>query len=55
MSREVPFDEAAKCDCCGKTGAFDFMGDLLCAECTEAIEQEETMLDCSIEPSKMRD
>lgn len=35
MSREVPFDKDAICDVCGKQGAFDFMGDLLCSECTE--------------------
>jgi hypothetical protein len=34
MSREIPFDENAICDVCGKKGAFDFMGDYLCAECS---------------------
>ena len=33
MSRMVPFDEKAKCESCGKVGAFDFMGDLLCGDC----------------------
>lgn len=32
-SRNVPFDENAKCDDCGAKGAFDFMGDFLCTEC----------------------
>jgi len=41
MSREVPFDEAAKCDECGKIGAYDFMGDLLCPECAEKILKPE--------------
>jgi uncharacterized Zn finger protein (UPF0148 family) len=35
MSREVPFDEEAVCDVCGKQGAFDFMGDLLCPDCAK--------------------
>lgn len=33
MDRTVPYDEDEVCDVCGKLGAFDFMGDLLCAEC----------------------
>ena len=37
MGREVPFDEKAKCDECGRVGAYDFMGDLLCPECAEKI------------------
>jgi hypothetical protein len=40
MSREVPFDEDAVCDHCGKRGAFDFMGDLICAECVGGILNE---------------
>ena len=32
-SRIVQFDEKEFCDCCGKRGANDFMGDLLCDEC----------------------
>lgn len=28
--REVPFDGEARCDVCGRQGAFDFMGDFLC-------------------------
>ena len=35
MSRTVPFDEEEKCDICGKKGAYDFMGDLICPECCE--------------------
>ena len=32
--REIPFYTDAECDVCHeKNGAFDFMGDLLCAEC----------------------
>ena len=31
--REVPFEEGARCDSCGYMGAFDFMGDSLCASC----------------------
>ena len=35
MNREVPFDTNALCDECGEVGAFDFMGDLICAKCLE--------------------
>jgi uncharacterized protein CbrC (UPF0167 family) len=31
--RTVPFDQAEVCDICGRQGAYDFMGDLYCAEC----------------------
>lgn len=33
MSREVQFDADKKCDKCRNLGAFDFMGDYICAEC----------------------
>jgi len=33
MNRDVPFDERAECDICGKVGACDYMGDLICYEC----------------------
>lgn len=33
MSREVPFEPEAVCDICGRVGAYDFMGDLLCPAC----------------------
>lgn len=36
--RDVPFDEFAVCDNCGKIGAFDFMGDFYCKECIETGE-----------------
>lgn len=29
MSRDVPLDEKAICDICGKVGAYDFMGNFL--------------------------
>ena len=32
---ESAFDPDAICDHCGAKGAFDFMGDFLCAECAE--------------------
>lgn len=35
MSRNVPYDLNAICDVCGATGAYDFMGDLLCHKCAE--------------------
>ena len=34
-SREVPFEPDAICDVCGKKGAYDFMGDLLCPDCAK--------------------
>jgi uncharacterized Zn finger protein (UPF0148 family) len=40
MGREVPFNKNAKCDTCGKTGAFDFMGDLICSDCAERAQAE---------------
>ena len=33
MSREVEWDENTACDFCGKSGAFFFMGDIICADC----------------------
>jgi len=35
MSRIVPFDHDAVCDECGKKGAYDFMGDFFCQECSD--------------------
>ena len=40
MSREVPFDPVAICDCCGAIGAFDFMGDCLCQRCIDELDQD---------------
>ena len=40
MDREVPFDEEAKCDNCGKLGAFDFMGDFICEDCLSPKKKE---------------
>lgn len=49
--RTVPFDEKAKCDDCGKVGAYDFMGDLLCPECTEkAMGEPEPCNRCGCNP-----
>ena len=44
--RTVPFDEKEVCDICGKVGAFDFMGDLLCPECTEKVIPHEPCNRC---------
>ena len=45
--RDVPFDNDAVCDNCGKTGAYDFMGDLLCPECAnKAIGEPELCNRC---------
>lgn len=40
-SRLIPFDPEAICDGCGAQGAYDFMGDLLCADCSSEIECED--------------
>lgn len=43
MSRIVPFDRSATCDSCSAIGAFDFMGDYLCAECARlVVEHDDT-------------
>ena len=41
MSRDVPFDDNAICDECGAEGAYDFMGDCLCSECSSKYIEEE--------------
>lgn len=41
MIREVPFKGGNFCDECGAEGAFDFMGDYLCAECAAAIIEDD--------------
>ncbi len=41
MSREVPFRKDEVCDECGQKGAFDFMGDLICADCYDILAEEE--------------
>ena len=41
MGKDVPFEKSAKCDECGKIGAYDFMGDLFCPECAEKIIEPE--------------
>lgn len=41
MGRDVPFKADAVCDGCGKTGAFDFMGDYLCSDCANVGDDDE--------------
>ena len=49
--RAVPFDETEVCDNCGKVGAYDFMGDLLCPECaSKAIGESEPCNRCGHSP-----
>lgn len=45
MSESAPFDGTAICDFCGVNGAFDFVGDLICQKCFDAImrAQKEAM------------
>lgn len=33
MIREVPYCENEQCDLCSVKGAYDFQGDLICADC----------------------
>lgn len=40
MDREIPFEKDAKCDVCGKMGAFDFMGDYICERCLRPKDTE---------------
>ncbi|NPU90002.1 MAG: hypothetical protein HPY87_09020 [Fervidobacterium sp.] len=40
--RTVPFDKDEACDVCGKIGAFDFMGVLLCPECARNITSKDS-------------
>lgn len=50
-SRTIPFDETERCDVCNRLGAFDFMGDLLCAECSEKyLKSEEDDWEWTIDP-----
>ena len=39
--REVPFFEDAICDICGAKGAYDFMGDYSCPDCTQKAFNED--------------
>lgn len=49
--RTVPFDKDEKCDDCGVTGAFDFMGDYFCGECAKKYikSDEDDRLDDEVE------
>ncbi len=42
MSREVPFDKDEICDVCGRKGAYDFMGDLICGYCLDGLGKDMT-------------
>ena len=44
MNREIPYEENEKCDVCGQEGAFDFMGDFVCAKCLAKIRHEQRIL-----------
>ena len=39
MDRTIPYDENAICDICGKQGAYDLMGDLVCEECLKKLNR----------------
>lgn len=40
MSRDVPFNPNAKCDTCGRIGAYDFMGDYICTKCSKIPKED---------------
>lgn len=43
IDRTIPYEPETVCDMCGEKGAFDFMGDFLCPECTqEALDGSES-------------
>lgn len=43
MSREIPYEPDLICDSCGKAGAFDFMGDAFCTQCSSScVEKSES-------------
>jgi uncharacterized membrane protein len=48
--RTVPLDTDAKCDICGKQGAYDFMGDYYCLECTSKLISSEACNRCGCNP-----
>jgi hypothetical protein len=51
--RAVPFDPNAICDDCGMKGAYDFIGDLLCAKCAEkALGKSEPCNRCGCKPCR---
>ena len=39
MSRDIGYDKNTACDFCGKSGAFDFMGDIVCVDCLYKSEE----------------
>jgi len=41
--RDVEFEESTACDSCGEEGAYDFMGDYLCARCADRNSDAEAM------------
>ena len=45
MGRDVPFKREAVCDQCGRTGAYDFMGDYACQECSDKAIKTDGELD----------
>lgn len=49
MSREVPFFENDICDVCGAKGAYDFMGDQLCSDCSRVYINNEYCMNDLIE------
>lgn len=39
-NRTVPFDKECKCDVCGQSGAYDFMGDYICSDCLDGNDKK---------------
>lgn len=42
MSRQVPIDPRRACQMCGAKPAWDFMGDVLCADCVGEIAGDDS-------------
>ena len=40
MDRTIPYEPDATCDICGDKGATDFMGDYICPDCYEIMQEE---------------
>lgn len=55
MDREIPFEKDAKCDVCGKMGAFDFMGDYICEKCFADIPMDKRLVELDTHKKAMAD
>ena len=54
MNRDVLYDPDEVCDLCGKKGAFDFMGDLICPDCLSKDKNEDSENHLEVDNEKKR-